>query len=117
MARSKVKEDGIEEKKYPKEVYDRIINYYVNLFSERFRTRPTINHPAVRKLIKERLDDHSEEGITEIIRLFWDDPENATKVFYLPTILSAYYFTKYSVQLWRNPAMYADAEEYNSKVY
>lgn len=93
-----------------------IIAYYQKRFIEKNGAKPVINGGWCGKLLKERLKDHSKEGIIRIIELYFDDPANADKVDHLPTIMSAWNYNKYLPKMKYDPNIYADAEELNKNL-
>ncbi len=94
-----------------------IIDRFSFLYEEKFGVKPEFNFAWTGKLIKDRLVNHSEEGIIRIIDLYFQDESNDGKVYHLPTILSAYSFNKYLPAMKYNSDIDDDAEELNKKIW
>lgn len=94
-----------------------IAKKFTELFHEKYGTKPEVNWGWTGKIISDRLQNHSLEGIIRIIELYFEDSTNEGKVYHLPTILSAYSFNKYLPKMKYDPDMYDNAAELNEKLY
>jgi len=94
-----------------------IIGTYTRLYFEKFGIKPRINGPWCGKMIKILLKDHSPGGISRVIELYFEDPENNSRVYHLPNILSSWSMNKYLPRILFDPQIYDNAEELNKDIW
>jgi hypothetical protein len=100
----------------PDEVFREIEERFIELFSQKYEgIIPEINYPFCRRLIKDRLKNHSPRGIIRIIELYFE--KETPQVYHLPSILSAWVFNKYLPYIKVDPRLYKDADQDNKEIY
>lgn len=94
-----------------------IIGKFTGLYFDKFGIKPAVNGAWCGKMIKDLLVDHSPQGLMRIIELYFEDTSNVTKVYHLPTILSAWSLNKYLPRIKYDPYLYDNAEEINKEIW